>query len=25
MLQVEQQAFGPTYAGGGWLFVWENG
>jgi len=25
MLHVEQQAFGPTYAAGGWLFVWENG
>jgi integrase len=25
MLQVEQQAFGSSYAGGGWLFVWENG
>ncbi len=25
MLDVERQAFGPAYAAGGWLFVWENG
>jgi integrase len=25
MLDVEQQAFGPAYAAGGWLYVWENG
>lgn len=25
MLDTERQAFGPAYAAGGWLFVWENG
>ena len=25
MLDTERQAFGPAYAPGGWLFVWENG
>ncbi|MDQ2879911.1 MAG: site-specific integrase [Actinomycetota bacterium] len=25
MLDVERQAFGPAYAAGRWLFVWENG
>jgi integrase len=25
MLDIEQQAFGPAYAAGGWLYVWENG
>jgi hypothetical protein len=25
MLDAEQHAFGPTYPGGGWLLVWQNG
>jgi integrase len=25
MLDAERQVFGPAYAAGGWLFVWENG
>ena len=25
MLDVEQQAFGPAYPAGDWLYVWENG